>query len=159
MFCEVNDGRLLHEFEAFLLQPVAYRRIFGRQTGQAIAGCAGDLPHHDIEDVPSQAVSFHEFLGDLIDGGVLDKPLAEVERCLDNAWLVNQHVDGHLLGGLDHLILHNSVFDEVFAIDDRFVDEPLVLDPVQEQEKKRVVCLGRLECLAEPALPLAMHLP
>ena len=51
------------------------------------------------------------------------------------------------------------MFDEVFAVDDRFVDKPLILDPVQEQVKERVVCLSRLEGLIEPALPLAMHLP
>jgi hypothetical protein len=51
------------------------------------------------------------------------------------------------------------VFDEIFSVNNRFVNETFVFNSVDEQIKQRVVSLRVLEGLAEPILPLAVYLP
>ena len=75
----------------------------------------------------------HEVLCYFVDGGVFDEPLAEIDGCVDYTRLVDQHVHSQLLGCLDDFVLDNSVLDQVFAVDDGLVDEPLVLDPVEKE--------------------------
>lgn len=60
----------------------------------------------------------HVVLGDLIDCGILNEPLAELERSIDDARLIYQHILCHLKTRVNHAWLHNCVFDQIFAIDD-----------------------------------------